>query len=537
MLPNRETSAERLRLTVNTGEVQSEIMVLDARGRLVERGFGPEQTFQLEKGIYRVKVLTGTETQEKSVVLVETPSEPLRFAPAAFASAAPLAGTSTSHEYHVAAADSESRKIHVADGVGSSLFFLVRDWTPNAWNQAPRVTGNPAQGLSLHAVEGEIERHICDLAVAGERSRQGGDPWIACTIGVNPGVYQLRLKLPGGDTLRQTFVASPGWQLQAFLFVTEYPSEMGPQWRADLSRTSVLLSGTGGFSPNEEILRVAELAKVALAKKGPRGQASRPVLPEEMRTLLRGKFDNPMLGIYGAHLLLLESRVDVPLLQLVVQNLRSMLGGAHPDVEALALRSVGSPSPQPFKYLPMLYRSWSLILDGSVTQPDLVTESLMRHEAEPAAEGPWCIDHTASTEMEEVAREPLDLSDVEAALAEDLGIMKEIRRNTLTAPSEGAVAGTTSAEKRASNLLFATLSDSALKSDAGPQAYESLRGMVVRNEQRRVSDVEVQIDDTKLRGIVARLGIPSTQVKRVLTNLEDKFTRNPQAPNLKVLFK
>jgi len=537
MLPNPETSAERLPLTVNTGDLQSEIVVLDARGRLVERGFGPEQTFQLEKGIYRVKVLTGTETQEKSVVLVETPRELLRFAPAAFASAAPLAGTSTSHEYHMAAADSESRKIHVRDGVGSSLFFLVRDWTPNAWNQAPRVTGNPAQGLSLHAVKGEVERQICDLAVAGQRSSQGGDPWTACTIGVTPGVYELRLKLPGGDTLHQTFVASPGWQSQAFLFVREYASEAGPQWRADLSRTSVLLSVTGGFSPNEEILRVAELAKVALATKGPQGQASRPLLPEEMRMLLRGKFDNPMLGIYGAHLLLLESRVDAPLLQLVVQNLRDMLGREHPDVEALALRTVGAPSPQPFEHLPMLYRSWSLILDASVTQPDLVTESLMRHGAEPVAEGPWYIDRTPATDKADLVTEPLELSEVEAALAEDLGIMKEVRRNTLTMQSEEAVAGATPAEKGATNLLFATLSESALKSDSGPHAYQSLRDMVVRNEQRKVSDVEVQIDDTKLRAIVARLGIPATQVKKVLTNLEDKLTRSPQAPNLKVLFK
>jgi ATP-dependent Zn protease len=122
-------------------------------------------------------------------------------------------------------------------------------------------------------------------------------------------------------------------------------------------------------------------------------------------------------------------------------------------------------------------------------------------------------------------------------LAQDLGIMKEIRRNTLTVPSEEAVTGATQAEKRATNLLFATLSESALKSDAGPQAYQSLRDMVVRNEQHKVSDVEVQIDDTKLRAIVARLGIPSTQVKKVLTNLEDKLTRSPQAPNLKVLFK
>lgn len=127
----------------------------------------------------------------------------------------------------------------------------------------------------------------------------------------------------------------------------EYPSENGPQWRADLSRTSVLLSQTRGFSPNESLLRVTELARVALATKGPgeRGQTDRRLVPDDMRTLLREKFGNPMLGIYAAHLLLLETSVDVELFREVVRNLRAMLGRQHPDVEALALRATGEPSP------------------------------------------------------------------------------------------------------------------------------------------------------------------------------------------------
>src|SRR5437867_4170282 len=185
MSPPLEAAAARLSLMVSTSDSQSEIIVLDARGRLVQRGFGPQHTFELEPGIYRVKVLTGTEFQEKSVVLTDT------------------------------------RR----------------------------------------------------------------DPWAACTIDVTPGVYELRLELPGGETLRQSFVASPNWQTQSFLFMRAYPSDTGPQWRADLSRTSVLLSATRGFSPNEAMLRTAELARVTLATKGPgeRGQTNRRLMPDEMR--------------------------------------------------------------------------------------------------------------------------------------------------------------------------------------------------------------------------------------------------------------
>ena len=210
MSPNLDLAAAQLSLTVRTSDSQSEIIVLDARGRLVQRGLGPERTFELEPGIYRVKVLTGAEVQEKSVVLIEPRRDPLQFEQVAFASPVPLMGTSTSHEYHMSAADHESKVTHVADGAGSSLFFLVRDWTPPTAQPArPRVTGNPAEGLSLYLVSASGERKICNLAASGESSTSG-DPWAACTLEVAPGVYELRLDLPDGETLRHSFVASPG---------------------------------------------------------------------------------------------------------------------------------------------------------------------------------------------------------------------------------------------------------------------------------------------------------------------------------------
>src|SRR5688572_2043364 len=141
--------ADRCTLVVRTSDAQSEIMVLDGKGRLVDRALGPEHTFQLESGIYRVKVLTGSESEEKPVVLTRDLRAPLEFGAVAFPSPVPLIGTTTSHEYHLDAAQRESKKTHVADGAGSSLFFLVRHWTPQR-TQAPRprISRNPAAGLS-----------------------------------------------------------------------------------------------------------------------------------------------------------------------------------------------------------------------------------------------------------------------------------------------------------------------------------------------------------------------------------------------------
>lgn len=531
----------RLPLTVSTSDPQSEILVLDARGRLVQCALGPSHTFSLPPGIYRVKVLTGAEFREKSVVLTETPRDPLRFEQVAFASPAPLAGTSATHEYHMEAANRESQVTHVFDGLGSSLFFLVRDWTPAAAEpRLPRVTTHPAEGLSLYDVSASGERKVCDLAVSGTRSAAWGDPWAACTIEVVPGVYELRLELPGGETLHQSFVASPDWQTQSFVFMRAYPSEAGPQWRADLSRTSVLLSRTRGFSPSESILRVAELARMALATKRPggRGQTDRPLVPAEVRALLREKFANPSLGIYGAHLLLLERSVDVELLRGVVRNLRATLG-QHPDVEALVLSVAGEPPPLPFEHPPMLRRSWSLVVDASVTRPWLVTQSLAERDTVKLwAEGSWHIWRSpAKRDNADGDPDALGLSDVEAALAEDLGVMKHVRRMSQaesTTDSDRASRGAAAPKGLSPQEAFAGgLAATAPQIDNAPEISVEHRPRSLATFE----EVEVAIDAARMRAIVTRFGMPSAQVKRMLTALEDKLTRSPGAPNLKVVLK
>lgn len=522
MLPILEAEPVRqLSLTVHTSDSQSEIIVLDSRGRLLQRSFGPQQTFTLDRGIYRVRVLTGSEFQEKSIALSGAPGD-LQFPELAFASPVPLAGTTTSHEYHMDAANRESRAIHVADGAGSSLFFFVRDWTPPSETARHRITGNPAEGLSLYAVSANGERRICDLAKSGT-TNAAGDPWAACSIEVNPGVYELRLELPGRAAFRQSFVASPGWQTQAFVFMRAYSTDDGPQWRADLSRTSVLLSQAKGFSPSESMLRVTELARMALATKRPvtAAEPGRSLMPSEMRTLLREKFVNPILGIYGAHLLLMEASIDFALLGEVVRNLR-MLVSVHPDVEALALRVPGEPPPLPFEHPPMLRRSWSLIVDASVTRPLILADSLAARDMQESSEGPWHI-WCSLPEAIGPGADPisLELSDIESAVAEDLGVMKHVRRKN------------EEASRRSEHWFL----------DAFREPKQWVEGLADKLASRGMyrppapENVELHIDDARMRSIAARFGMPSPQLKRTLTSLEGKLTLNPGAPNLKVDWK
>lgn len=550
MLQPLESTTETVPLAIQTGDSQSEILVLDSKGRLLIRGFGPDCTFQLEPGIYRVKVLTGTASQDKTVAL--TAPRTLHFEPIHFASAAPLAGTSTSHEYHMQAADQESRKVHVTDGAGSSLFFLVRNWTAPGSQAQPRVTNNPAEGLSLYAAGPEIERKICDLVSAGA-TNSTGDSWTACTVAVNPGVYELQLVLPSGEILRKPVVASGGWQTQSFLFVRLYVGPEGPEWRADLARTSVLLAGVeGGFDPNEAILRAAELARQRLARRTldePGDNTVRPLLPEDMRNLLRGKFDNPMLGIYAAHLMLLERSLDLALFRDVVGNLRSMLL-EHPDVEALALYGQFTSAPGVFKNPPMLSRSWFLITEASVDHPDLVSDWLaQRSVGNVLTQGAWHVlraEQLSDTDAVDVPmpstyqlRQAMDTSRASPEDSLAVGVGEEEGAAETITPSEPYPMQAISQPGMPARNLHLTEIESAVAEALGIAKrirWSEMQGTQTA-QQGTTENIEEDMDPARLRGVATRFGIPAPQLKGVLSGLERKLNSNSSVPNLSVKYK
>jgi hypothetical protein len=134
-------------------------------------------------------------------------------------------------------------------------------------------------------------------------------------------------------------------------------------------------------SPNyfdAKFATVLESARIGLADE-------RHILNSELEDLLLRKFENPIAGIVGAHLLIVqhsqagtEATPNLALLNEVVRNLRGLVGDSHPDVEAISLRcpDIGLRTSRPLTIPPMFHRSWRLMVDASAANPELVPESL-----------------------------------------------------------------------------------------------------------------------------------------------------------------
>lgn len=238
--------------------------------------------------------------------------------------------------------------------------------------------------------------------------------WAACNVEVSPGHYTLKLGLPTGQEISQTIVASRGWQTQVFLMLEngsgDDPSDVSFQPHADLSRASVMMAhSSAGFDPSAEGVRLVEMARLGLAER-------RTVLGSDIVTMLGEKLENPMMGIYAGHLIVLGANPklgatsgqivfsgdDTQKLQILVANIRRLVG-QHPDCEALALFIGIPPMVSAFVDPPMLRFSWELIVDGSTQNPALIPRGSLAAAVAPMLLGSgmwlqWRSDQQAKVE-------------------------------------------------------------------------------------------------------------------------------------------
>jgi hypothetical protein len=416
------SSSKQGRLNVWTADGATEIWVIDTQqpnAAPAGHGLG-SLSVDLLPGIYRVRATAGLQIWEQLVELssggVENVSVPLLD----FASPIPLPDTAQTHPYHTEAAIRESHRVRVNAGHGSAIFVFAGRWStpsappadyasqvpvPDSAESSPETATeaeplpHPALGLSLRSLAGEPVADLKGRSVV--ETDPARDAWAACNVQVDPGIYRLRLSLPGRDNLEQVIVAAPGWQTEVFLQQRLYRSAAGAESeRADLAGASILYSRFNPDDPAQSLafapedpefgpsLRLLELARLGLS-------SGRNVLSRDITEMMWAKWQNPMLGILGAHLLLLSPEPDLALLRTVVENLRYGIwpGFPHPDVEALALASSAQASGYVFAEPPMLRLSWSLVIGASNSDPSLVPEGSLAFDVATRVWGnsPWLL--------------------------------------------------------------------------------------------------------------------------------------------------
>ena len=335
--------SELVRLVTDPGP-GVHVRVLDHA--FAERAGGLDRVdVRLPPGLYQLQFLQGRSIREQLVALEPGMDTQVIEPPEIhFNATAPIRATKSGDAEQERAATELSHKRHAGLGEGAELFVFVRDL-----DRLGR--GALTQEMTLHRIDGE---QILDIDEVADRSGEGaGPPWAGATVALEPGPYRLRVVASGVGRVEQLVWLQRGWQTQVFLIRTRAKRSRVPQ----LSAASVLMARRGrGFDPGLRELRLAEVARQGLAD-------ARPVLSgEDLDTLLRGKFDNPMLGILGVHNLLLTDPVDEERVRRVMKRMRHLLPG-HPDLRALEVW-VGN-TKATFDYPPMLRSSWGIVIEGS----------------------------------------------------------------------------------------------------------------------------------------------------------------------------
>lgn len=397
---SRSDQTPRIPLHIRAADLGTEIFLVDAGLNRINSAVG-EMRAEVVPGLYKIRFRSGG-TMRDSLVEVPTVLPPgqssvlVEGQPLQFASAMPLDDTRTTHEYHRAAWSRASLDPDKRIGAGAFLFVLARD--PEKI-PGKATSHRPWNGLSLHSTGAEpaMELEFSDAPYRDE------DLGVATAhLEVDPGTYLLRVDTGLWGIREMAIHASAGWQTQIFLSSsslqrTRYdsqksfsePARTRTARRVDLSSAAVLMVRPGNsVDPSEPQWRLTELARQGLA------QNRNTVRADDLRDMLWAKFDNPMLGLFGAALML-RSEKSGGFLRDVVGNLSSLLPD-HPDVAALRLATglqnqANTGLYRTYPLPPMLLENWQRLIQSSIDLPELIPAG------SPSAaiggsyysEGPW----------------------------------------------------------------------------------------------------------------------------------------------------
>lgn len=316
------SSSRQARVDVRSPLAAVEFALLDSNLRQVASGIGGLDA-RVDPGLYQLEVRAGPQVESELLKLEAGEVHRDLGVSLAFPSAAPLEGTTTSQEVQQRAAFEGSERLATQAGPPAGLVVVVRNVRGQDQTALNRRTINRLTLLDQRLQPLESFRRRWEI--------NGAQGWATWSHRLRPGGYVLRTRYSGGShgpaaTVDQSLWLSPGWQ--TLVFIPNTP--LGPgSGIASIHMTGLQHPWAPGWDPqSQEAGNALELALWGLRE-------GRSVLPDDLLGLLLGaKFGNPMLGIVGAHSLLLEPRFDAPRFETVMGNLKRLVP-KHPDVAAL----------------------------------------------------------------------------------------------------------------------------------------------------------------------------------------------------------
>ncbi len=392
------------KLDIDPGELSAEVFVIDQRLALVDRDTGRLST-SLPFGLFKVKTRIGRGFSQR-VILLDRDAMTIDLANIMRlpSSVVPLPGTNSSVARHTVARQQELNASgrQAAGGDDAALMLMVRAWS--APNSSLAHTEPWKDVVIVDASGATVFDGTCDTRL----HRGDTDPYAVGSRKLAPGNYFLRQKLGDGSLLEQSLLVCKGWRLEVYLLRRGVP---GKDILSARPRVSLMMHRMDqGAAQDETEDRMAESLRLALADE-------RRILNADLEQLLaKENLADPIFGLTGAHLLLLEHERDryrdVSKLDAIVRNLQQPLGATHPDWVALALQcsKVSVPQGVVLDGPPMFARSWPLLVRAAHEGRIEIPAAMWSRMQAPASLPPfmaWSIDEGVKRAALESLRQAL----------------------------------------------------------------------------------------------------------------------------------
>jgi endonuclease G len=375
------SKVSKLQLRVEVQNPLTEIRISDARFRDVKlpANVGPIDAW-LPPGVYEVSFREGKSWRSELVLLgpESGPGPIVVHQPTPFPTDAPPP-----------IPDAEEPDAIVPPAPAISR-LTIRAWPLSG----PNITS------SLLPVTGVEVLYADSDSSASPRDVTSASPQLSFDLA--PGYWRLRLTGPQSSrAVEMPLVVCPGWNTVVELALDSSVATSAPAWSpADLQMQMRRVSNM----PRNTALR--EYRRLALQSLATRRSLQGAAFEALLNELLTDKWDDPLLGIYGAYLLPCETTEQQSMASGVIRNLALLVQGPagvlpqtgfrHPDVDALGLRLSLSrheslSSFEPFAYPPMLASGWRTLMEAARQRPDLVPKGSLTAEiaARLVAADPW----------------------------------------------------------------------------------------------------------------------------------------------------